>query len=212
MKPSALAVLRLIVSSNLTRRGALLATPLADSPPRNNLNSRASQVRSAGEGEEMRWWIKALIFSVISSVIVFGVVGGVGILHTEVFLAGQITPAQDQAFAEAYGDVATFGIVAAWVICFIVFYRRRGARDLVVEQKAAFPAAGQALPQVGSAGQPAGTDPHYLTKVMITVTVIMLTVLISFFVKSVTEDMSGSEALPYHFMTMAVVGLMFVAA
>jgi len=77
----------------------------------------------------MRWWIKALIFSVISSVIVFGVVGGVGILHTEVFLAGQITPAQDQAFAEAYGDVATIGIVAAWVICFIVFYRRRGARD-----------------------------------------------------------------------------------
>jgi len=77
----------------------------------------------------MRWWIKALIFSVISSVIVFAVVGEVGILHTEVFLAGQITPAQDQAFAEAYGDVATFGIVAAWVICFIVFFRRRGARD-----------------------------------------------------------------------------------
>ena len=77
----------------------------------------------------MRWWIKALIFSVISSVIVFGVVGEVGILHTEVFLAGQITPAQDQALAEAYGDVATFGIVAAWVICLIVFYRRRGARD-----------------------------------------------------------------------------------
>ena len=76
----------------------------------------------------MRWWIKALIFSVISSVIVFGVVGEVGILHTEVFLAGQITPAQDQALAEAYGDVVTFGIVAAWVICFIGFYRRRGAR------------------------------------------------------------------------------------
>ena len=76
----------------------------------------------------MRWWTKALIFSAIFSVIWFGIVVAVGYVHTEVFLAGQITPAQDQAFAEAYGDVATFGIIAAWVICFIVFYRRRGAR------------------------------------------------------------------------------------
>ena len=43
----------------------------------------------------MRWWIKALIFSVIFSVIWFGIVVAVGYVHTEVFLAGQITPAQD---------------------------------------------------------------------------------------------------------------------
>jgi hypothetical protein len=43
----------------------------------------------------MRWWTKALIFSVIFSAIWFGVVVAVGYVHTEVFLAGQITPAQD---------------------------------------------------------------------------------------------------------------------
>lgn len=73
----------------------------------------------------MRWWIKALIFSVIFSVIVLGVVGAVGYIHTDVFLAGQITPAQDMAISEKYGDVASFGIVAAWVICFLVFWARR---------------------------------------------------------------------------------------
>ena len=46
-------------------------------------------------GRRMRWWTKALIFSVIFSAIWFGVVVAVGYVHTEVFLAGQITPAQD---------------------------------------------------------------------------------------------------------------------
>jgi hypothetical protein len=91
--------------------------------------SRASQVRSGWRAKKMRWWIKALIFSVISSVILVGVAGAVGYLHTDVFLAGQITPAQDKAISEAYGEVAGFGIVVAWVICFIVFWGRRGARE-----------------------------------------------------------------------------------
>ena len=46
-------------------------------------------------GRRMRWWTKALICSVIFSVIWFGIVVAVGYVHTEVFLAGQITPAQD---------------------------------------------------------------------------------------------------------------------
>jgi hypothetical protein len=61
---------------------------------------------------------------VISSVIVFGVVGGIGILHTEVFLAGQITPAQDRAISEKYGDLAGQGLGVVWVICFLVLWIR----------------------------------------------------------------------------------------
>jgi hypothetical protein len=66
----------------------------------------------------MRWWTKALIFSVIFSVIWVGVVGAVGWFHTEVFLAGQITPAQDHAMSEKYGDLAGHGLPLVWVICF----------------------------------------------------------------------------------------------
>src|SRR5215470_13030161 len=71
------------------------------------LNSHfARRKRGQGEGEEMRWWTNALIFSVIFSVVWVGVVGAVGWFHTDVLLAGQITPAQDHAISEKYGDLA----------------------------------------------------------------------------------------------------------
>lgn len=81
------------------------------------------RIASAGqaEGRGMRWWTKALIFSVIW----LGVVAAVGIFHTEVFLAGQITPAQDEAITEAYARVAASGLVAVWGICFLFFVLRR---------------------------------------------------------------------------------------
>ena len=71
----------------------------------------------------MRWWTKALIFSVIFSAIWFGVVVAVGYVHTEVFLAGQITPAQEEAISEAYGMAAGFGVAVVWVICFLALRR-----------------------------------------------------------------------------------------
>ena len=71
----------------------------------------------------MRWWTKALIFSVVFSLIWVGVVVAVGYLHTDVFLAGQITAAQDEAISGAYGDVAGLGVVVVWVICFLALRR-----------------------------------------------------------------------------------------
>ena len=68
----------------------------------------------------MRWWTKALIFSVIW----VGLVGAVGYFHTDVFLAGQITPAQDHAISEKYGDLAGQGLGVVWVICFLVVWMR----------------------------------------------------------------------------------------
>ena len=70
----------------------------------------------------MRWWTKALIFSVIFSVIWFGIVVAVGYVHTDVFLAGQITPAQDQAITEKYSEFGGAGLVAVWLVCFLVLW------------------------------------------------------------------------------------------
>jgi hypothetical protein len=61
----------------------------------------------------MRWWIKALIFSVIW----VGIVAAVGYFHTDVFLAGQITPAQDHAISEKYEELAGYGVGVVWGIC-----------------------------------------------------------------------------------------------
>jgi cytosine/uracil/thiamine/allantoin permease len=72
----------------------------------------------------MRWWTKALIYSAIFSVIWVGLVVAVGYFHTDVFLAGQITPAQDRAISEKYGDLAGQGLGVVWVICFLVLWIR----------------------------------------------------------------------------------------
>jgi hypothetical protein len=68
----------------------------------------------------MRWWTKALIFSVIFS----GIVVAVGYYHTDVYLAGQITPAQDRAISEKYGDLLGTGLPLVWAICFLVLWIR----------------------------------------------------------------------------------------
>jgi hypothetical protein len=72
----------------------------------------------------MRWWTKALIFSIISSVIWAGIVIAVGYFHTDVLLAGQITPAQDSAISEKYGELLGTGLPVLWVICFLVLWLR----------------------------------------------------------------------------------------
>jgi tryptophan-rich sensory protein len=62
----------------------------------------------------MRWWTKGLILSVIWLVVVVAT----GYVHTEVFLAGQTTQAQDEALSEAYGMASGFGLAVLWVVCF----------------------------------------------------------------------------------------------
>jgi len=69
----------------------------------------------------MRWWTKALIYSVIFSVIWVGLIVAIGYYHTDVYLAGKITPAQDRAISEKYGDLAGQGLGLVWGICFLVF-------------------------------------------------------------------------------------------
>jgi len=72
----------------------------------------------------MRWWLRAIIFSVIFSVIWVGVVGVVGYITTDVFLAGKITQAQDHALSEKFGDLASSGIPLVWFICFLALWIR----------------------------------------------------------------------------------------
>ena len=77
----------------------------------------------------MRWWVKALIFSVIFSVIWVGVVGAVMSYHTG-SLAGQITPAQVDAMARKYADLASNALPLVWVICFLVLWLRHRRRSV----------------------------------------------------------------------------------
>jgi hypothetical protein len=72
----------------------------------------------------MRWWIKALIYSVIFSLIWAGIVVAVGYYHTDVYLAGRITPAQDRVISEKYGDLLGSGLPLVWAICFLVLWIR----------------------------------------------------------------------------------------
>ena len=64
----------------------------------------------------MAWWKKALIFSVIWAVLTIGT----GIIHTNVILAGKITPQQDEKISEVYGKVCGGGLVAAWILLYLV--------------------------------------------------------------------------------------------
>jgi hypothetical protein len=41
-----------------------------------------------------------------------------------VYLAGQITPAQDRAISEKYGDLLGTGLPLVWAICFLVLWIR----------------------------------------------------------------------------------------
>jgi hypothetical protein len=83
----------------------------------------SAPIVTAGQagGRRMPWWAKALIFSAMW----LGVVVTVGYVHTDVFLAGQITQAQDEAISGAYGSVAASGLFAVWGICFLFFVLRR---------------------------------------------------------------------------------------
>jgi hypothetical protein len=63
----------------------------------------------------MKWWKKALIASLVSLVLVLGA----GILHTELILAGELTPAQAEAVMERYGNVVGVGLFVIWIVLFL---------------------------------------------------------------------------------------------
>ena len=70
----------------------------------------------------MKWWKKALAVSGIWVVLTIGA----GIIHTNVILAGRITPEQDEKISESYGKMCGGGVVAAWVL-FYLFRKRNTA-------------------------------------------------------------------------------------
>ena len=63
----------------------------------------------------MKWWKKALIASLVWLVLVFGV----GIIHTELVLADELTQAQADAVYERYGNVVGVGLVPIWIVLFL---------------------------------------------------------------------------------------------
>jgi len=65
----------------------------------------------------MKWWKKALITSGVWVALTIGA----GIVHTNVILAGKLTPDQDDRISGAYGMLCGGGLVAAWLL----FYQRR---------------------------------------------------------------------------------------
>jgi hypothetical protein len=69
----------------------------------------------------MRWWVKALIWSVAWAMLTIIV----GIIHTSVILAGRITEQQDAAISERYGAVCMLGIGLIWLIS---WFRPKGRR------------------------------------------------------------------------------------
>jgi|GEM_PF-2463667 len=60
----------------------------------------------------MKWWKKALLFSVLWVALVIGA----AVVHTEVVLAGKLTPQQDEAISEKYGQLCGAGLVGIWVL------------------------------------------------------------------------------------------------
>jgi hypothetical protein len=66
----------------------------------------------------MIWWKKSLLFSAAW----VGLTIGTAILHTDVFLAGQITPEQDGIISYRYGAACGLGLIAIWAI---PLYRRQ---------------------------------------------------------------------------------------
>jgi H+/gluconate symporter-like permease len=63
----------------------------------------------------MKWWIKAIITTIIVSVLCLAV----GIITTDVILKDTITPEYDEKISEITGQVIGILIVAVWVITYL---------------------------------------------------------------------------------------------
>ena len=63
----------------------------------------------------MKAWKKSLLYSVVWVALAIGAV----ILHTNVILAGRITPEQDDVLSGRYGAACGVGLVLIWVLFFV---------------------------------------------------------------------------------------------
>jgi hypothetical protein len=68
----------------------------------------------------MKWWVRAIIVSVVATLLWIGV----GFLVTDVWLKGKITPQQDEAISETVGEAVGATVLLAWVGSF-AFRKRR---------------------------------------------------------------------------------------
>jgi hypothetical protein len=68
----------------------------------------------------MKWWVRAIIVSVVATVFWIGA----GFLVTDVWLKGRITPQQDEAISETVGQAVGGTVLLVWVGCF-AFRKRR---------------------------------------------------------------------------------------
>jgi len=80
------------------------------SAPRPGLTSGVALTKPA-----MAWWIKALILSVLWVVLTIGI----GIVHTDVLLAGQITRQQGSAISQMYGTICGVGLGVVWALVYV---------------------------------------------------------------------------------------------
>ncbi len=62
----------------------------------------------------MAWWKKALIVSAVWVALTIAV----GMIHTEVVLAGHITPQRNDQISQAYGMACGAGLVAIWLVAY----------------------------------------------------------------------------------------------
>jgi len=69
----------------------------------------------------MKRWQKGLLISVLWLALVIGA----GMLHTEVFLAGKITPEQDFEISRRYGRLCGMGLVLIWLMLYLPKQARR---------------------------------------------------------------------------------------
>ncbi len=63
----------------------------------------------------MAWWKKTLAVSVVWAALIIGA----GMLHTNVILAGRLTPQQDDRISTLYGMACGAGLVLTWFVGYV---------------------------------------------------------------------------------------------
>jgi hypothetical protein len=69
----------------------------------------------------MKWWVIAIIASAVWLVLIIAA----GMIHTNVILAGKITPEQDEAISNAYGFVCGAVLGAFWTVLMVWRLKRK---------------------------------------------------------------------------------------
>jgi hypothetical protein len=62
-----------------------------------------------------KWWVAPVVLSVGWVILSIGA----GVLHTNLILAGKITPEQDDRLSEMYGIACGIGLCVIWAIAIV---------------------------------------------------------------------------------------------